>query len=111
MDDDLVRSIEFPSRDPNAPEVFYRVIAKNGNGPAVYVEDLLDKLHGDHGRIPLLLLWGAQDPWIRPQAADRIQRAFPAARRVDVQAGHCPHDEAPIQVNKAILDFMAEIHI
>lgn len=55
-------SIQYPAQNPNAPEVFYRVIAKNGNGPPVFIDDLLSTL-----KVPLLLLWGAKDPWIRPQ--------------------------------------------
>jgi hypothetical protein len=55
-------SIQYPAQNPNAPEVFYRVIAKNGNGPPVFMDDLLKTL-----KVPLLLLWGEKDPWIRPQ--------------------------------------------
>lgn len=53
VDDELVESIRFPAQDPNASEVFYRVIVRNGSGPEVYVDDLLEAL-----RVPLLLLWG-----------------------------------------------------
>ena len=42
--------------------MFYRVIAKNGNGPPVFMDDLLETL-----KVPLLLLWGDKDPWIRPR--------------------------------------------
>jgi pimeloyl-ACP methyl ester carboxylesterase len=100
VDKELVESILFPAQDKNAAEVFYRVIKKNGNGPAVYMDDLLESLS-----MPLLLLWGEKDPWIRPQAADRIQSLYPRAVRVSVDAGHCPHDEAPDAVNKAIMNF------
>ena len=55
-------SIQYPAQNPNAPEVFYRVIAKNGNGPPVFMDDLLQTL-----KVPLLLLWGDKDPWIRPR--------------------------------------------
>ena len=88
VDDELVESIRYPSLDPNAAEVFYRVITKNGSGPSVYVDDLLKNLE-----CPLLLCWGEYDPWIRPQAADKVQSLYPAAQRVSIDAGHCPHDE------------------
>ena len=39
VDQDLVESIIHPARNPNAPEVFYRVITKNGNGPAIYIDE------------------------------------------------------------------------
>ena len=67
MDDELVESIRYPAQGPTAPEVFYRVIKKNGSGPGVYIDDLLAVL-----KVPLLLLWGEQDPWIRPKAAGNV---------------------------------------
>eukprot|EP01035_Chromulina_nebulosa_P017103 gene17103-22617_t len=90
VDTELVESIQYPSLHPNAAEVFYRVISKNGNGPPVYIDDLLPQL-----KVPLLLLWGVEDPWIRPRSADLIQQLYKSAIRVDLDAGHCPHDEAP----------------
>ena len=127
------------------------MISENGDGPPVFVDDLLSTLS-----VPLLLLWGIKDPWIRPQAAERIQvrvfvhsfkcqvryqanmisqALFPAAIRVNVDAGHCPHDgkftlslhfesyllyllcmyvcvfvESPDAVNAAIASFMSLIH-
>jgi pimeloyl-ACP methyl ester carboxylesterase len=62
VDAELVDSIQYPAQNPNAPEVFFRVISRNGNGPPVFIDDLLMTL-----RVPLLLLWGDKDPWIRPQ--------------------------------------------
>ena len=101
VDEELVESIRYPSLDPNAAEVFYRVITKNGNGPSIFVDDLLEKME-----CPLLLCWGEYDPWIRPQAADKVQAIYPAAQRVSIDAGHCPHDEAPDAVNQAIRNFV-----
>lgn len=105
VDPELVESIRIPSLDANAAEVFYRVITKNGSGPQAYVDDLLKELD-----TPLLLAWGEEDPWIRPVAADKIQALYPESRRVSIDAGHCPHDEAPEAVNSAILEFMNEVH-
>jgi pimeloyl-ACP methyl ester carboxylesterase len=104
VDPELVESIRFPSLDPNAAEVFYRVITKNGNGPQVYVDDLLEQVEA-----PILLCWGEYDPWIRSEAADKIQKLKPDAIRVSIEAGHCPHDEAPEAVNTAIRNFMRQV--
>ena len=101
VDDLLVESIRYPAQDPNAAEVFYRIIKKSGNGPPVFIDDLLETL-----KVPLLLCWGTLDPWIRPAVADQIQALFPKASRVDIQGGHCPHDECPNEVNAAIANFM-----
>lgn len=104
VNDELVESIRLPAQHPNAAEVFYRIITQNGSGPDIFVDDLLAEL-----RVPLLLLWGMQDPWIRPGAADRIQQLYPAAKRVEVNGGHCPHDEAPEAVNEAIASFALSV--
>ena len=101
VDDELVESIRYPSLDPNAPEVFYRVITKGGQ-KTKYVDDLLANVE-----CPLLLCWGEEDPWIRPAAADKIQALYPKSQRASIDAGHCPHDENPEAVNKAIRDFIA----
>ena len=101
VDPELVRSIQYPSFHPNAAEVFYRVIAKNGNGPPALINDLLDNF-----KLPLMLLWGVNDPWIRPKAADMIQEIYPSATRVNLDAGHCPHDESPDDCNRAIENFL-----
>jgi pimeloyl-ACP methyl ester carboxylesterase len=57
---------------------------------------------------PLLLVWGIRDPWIN--AAGRraaFQRHAPAATtEVVLDAGHCPHDEVPDQVNGALLEWL-----
>ena len=42
-------------------------------------------------QVPLLLLWGELDPWITPASADKIQKLYPAAERIDIRGGHCPH--------------------
>ena len=65
---------------PHTTEVFYRVITKAGNGPQkVYIDDLLENLDS-----PLALVWGENDPWIRPEAADKIQQLKPSAIRVSI---------------------------
>jgi pimeloyl-ACP methyl ester carboxylesterase len=106
VDAELVDSIQFPAQHPNAPEVFYRVIAKNGNGPPKFIDDLLEGL----GSLPLLLLWGEQDPWIRPRAADAIQTLYPNAIRASVNGGHCPHDECPADVNREMKKFVDAVN-
>mmetsp|Transcript_29426 Transcript_29426/g.44901 ORF Transcript_29426/g.44901 Transcript_29426/m.44901 type:complete len:354 (+) Transcript_29426:42-1103(+) len=101
VDPELVESIRFPSLDENAAEVFYRIISRTANGQGVFIDDLLEKME-----CPLLLCWGEYDPWIRPAAADRVQALYRNSKRVNIQAGHCPHDEAPEAVNEAIREFM-----
>ena len=118
VDRDLVSSIHTPALDPDAPEVFFRVITRKGRGDQPLVDDLLKEL-----KTPLLLAWGREDPWIKPAAADKIEVLHAEfhgenvggsngprwVERVDIDAGHCPHDENPEAVNKAILEFAERV--
>lgn len=101
VDDALVEAILRPSRDPGAFGVFRTVFDIPRGQP-------LDELFAEL-RVPLLLLWGIRDPWIN--AAGRrasFQRHAPArTTEVVLDAGHCPHDEVPDQVNAALLDWLA----
>jgi len=63
---------------------------------------------------PLLVLWGADDPWT-PIAGSKIyQELVDDGRSVKFvsipNTGHCPHDERPSEVNSLILDWMAELN-
>ena len=105
VDDELIRSIRAPSFHPNAAEVFYRVITKTAGGKQPSIDELLAEL-----TCPLLLCWGEEDPWIRSVAADKMQALYPhKSKRVSINAGHCPHDEAPEAVNSAIRNFVQEV--
>lgn len=101
VDDALVEAIRRPSLDPGAFGVFRTVFDIPRGQP-------LDELFAQLA-CPLLLLWGIRDPWIN--AAGRraaFQRHAPAATsEVVLEAGHCPHDEVPDQVNGALLDWLA----
>merc|ERR1712224_832734 len=83
VDSTLVESIRFPSLDPNAAEVFYRVIKRTGSGPVTVTnDDLLEKTD-----CPILLCWGESDPWIVSATADKIQKLKPSCLRVSIDAG------------------------
>mmetsp|Transcript_1619 Transcript_1619/g.3894 ORF Transcript_1619/g.3894 Transcript_1619/m.3894 type:complete len:486 (+) Transcript_1619:191-1648(+) len=69
--------------------------------------DALDLLAAEG--LPVLLLYGDDDPWIVPFWAWR------SARRVEATgeyyslspAGHCPHHEAPEAFNRVLVDWLA----
>lgn len=100
VDEELVESIRRPSLDPGAFGVFRTVFDIPRGQP---LDQLFARLD-----CPLLLVWGIRDPWIN--AAGRraaFQRHAPAAtREVVLEAGHCPHDEVPDQVNAALLEWL-----
>ncbi len=103
VDEALVEAIRRPSLDPGAFGVFRTVFDIPRGQP-------LDELFAQLA-CPLLLLWGIRDPWIN--AAGRraaFQRHAPeATSEVVLDAGHCPHDEVPEQVNSALLAWLAEL--
>ena len=68
------------------------------------LDNLLSKLS-----CPLLLLWGDLDPWVGPAKAARIKEFYPKTSVVNLQAGHCPHDEVPELANKALLDWLSSL--
>ncbi|MCP9836597.1 alpha/beta fold hydrolase [Cyanobium sp. N.Huapi 1H5] len=101
VDDALVEAILRPSRDPGAFGVFRTVFDIPRGQP-------LDELFADLSA-PLLLLWGIRDPWINAVGRRAsFQRHAPArTTEVVLEAGHCPHDEVPDQVNLALLEWLA----
>ncbi|OAY78095.1 pheophytinase, chloroplastic [Ananas comosus] len=107
VDDYLVKSITTPTVDPNSGEVYYRLMTRFMSNQSKYTLDgLLSKLS-----CPLLLLWGDLDPWVGPAKAARIKEFYPNTTVVSLQAGHCPHDEVPELVNRALLDWLSSLEL
>ncbi|KAK3005138.1 hypothetical protein RJ639_017636 [Escallonia herrerae] len=105
VDDYLVESIIRPAADPNAGEVYYRLMTGFMMSPRKYTLDrVLSKLS-----CPLLLLWGDLDPWVGPAKANQIKGFYPYTSVVNLQAGHCPHDEVPELVNKALMEWLSTL--
>lgn len=101
VDEALVEAIRRPSLDPGAFGVFRTVFDIPRGQP---LDELFAQL-----TCPLLLLWGIRDPWINAVGRrSAFQRHAPAGTsEVVLEAGHCPHDEVPDQVNAALLDWIA----
>ena len=102
VDDYLIDSIRNPSLDIGAFNVFRSVF--NPSGPqGEPLDSLFHKLNS-----PLLLLWGSKDPWMNtPRKRDLYKKYTPEnTTEVILDAGHCPHDEIPDQVNNHILDWL-----
>ena len=105
VDDFLIESIRRPSLDRGAFGVFRTVFDIPRGQP-------LDELFAEL-QAPLLLLWGIRDPWINaPGRRSTFQRHAPAATtEVVLEAGHCPHDEVPDQVNEALLRWLSQLEV
>ncbi|BEV35527.1 alpha/beta fold hydrolase [Synechococcus sp. M16CYN] len=103
VDDWLVESIRRPSLDPGAFGVFRTVFDIPQGQP---LDELFAQLTA-----PLLLVWGIRDPWINaPGRRSTFQRYAPkSTTEVVLEAGHCPHDEVPDQVNAALQNWLAKL--
>jgi pimeloyl-ACP methyl ester carboxylesterase len=100
VDQELVDLLLRPSQQPGATESFRGFVNLFDDWLA---PQLLEQLHG-----PVRLLWGAQDPWEPVAEARRWQQAYPCIEELTVLegVGHCPHDEAPDQVNPILLNWL-----
>lgn len=100
--DQLVEDIYRPSCDPGAAKVFASVF-KSKRGEPVNV--LLQKLG-----CPLLMIWGEGDPWMNTRdRGAKFREYYPSLTEQYVQAGHCPHDEIPHQINRIMKDWILKI--
>lgn len=99
--DQLVEDIYRPACDPGAAQVFAAVF-KSPRGATN--DELLQQM-----TCPLLLLWGEGDPWMNARDRGKKFREFyPQLTEHYLQAGHCPHDEVPDQVNSLLRSWVLE---
>jgi pimeloyl-ACP methyl ester carboxylesterase len=97
--DQLVEDIYRPSCDEGAVKVFASVFS-TPQGEKVDV--LLQQLNS-----PLLMLWGEGDPWMKArERGAKFRQYYPHLTEYYLEAGHCPHDEVPQQVNALIRDWV-----
>ncbi len=97
--DQLIEDIYRPATDPEAPAAFAALFkAERGE----YVDTLLSEM-----TCPLLLIWGDADPWMDTYARGALfQKHYADIEEHHLNAGHCPHDDAPVEVNKLLRDWV-----
>jgi pimeloyl-ACP methyl ester carboxylesterase len=100
--EELVEAIYRPSCDRGAARVFASVFRAPKGEP---IDHLLGQL-----RHPLLLLWGEKDPWLGNAQARSAQfrQFYPRVQEVFLNAGHCPHDDVPDQVNQHLQSWVLQ---
>ena len=95
VSDRLVEDIDRPSCDKGARQVFAAVF-KSPQGKKIDI--LLNQMS-----CPLLMLWGEGDPWMNTrEKGAKFRQYYPQLTEYYLQAGHCPHDEIPEEINKLI---------
>lgn len=101
--DELVDILVGPAQDRGSAQVFYAVLKGMTNaefGPSV--KTTLSTL-----KIPILLIWGQQDRMVASTFADQFAKYNSHLQLLKLDnAGHCPHDECPEEVNRAVLDWI-----
>ena len=97
VDDALVELLFEPTRRNGAAEAF--------RGFINLFDDHLAPQLMQHLKVPVDLIWGEQDPWEPLPEAQRWAEQISCVQSISVisGAGHCPHDEAPDQVNPVLL--------
>ena len=99
--DELIEDIRRPSNDSGAAKVFASVF-KSPRGDTV--DALLNRM-----KAPLLIIWGEGDPWMNArQRSEKFRQHYPHLKEHFLQAGHCPHDEVPQQVNPLIQNWILQ---
>jgi len=102
IDEELIEILYQPSQRENSKEAFRGFINLFDDYLAT---DLFDKVN-----IPIQLIWGEKDPWESLNEAKDWKNRFRNIKRLDIikGAGHCPHDEEPIETNKLICEFLQD---
>ncbi len=102
--DELVEMLYRPSCDPGAHKVFASIVT---SPPGPSPVELLPKV--EH---PLLVIWGADDPWTPITGANIYEQARENGKNIKIvpiaDAGHCPHDEVPHLVNPQIIEWLGD---
>ena len=99
VDDQLVSILHSATQDPGARESFRGFINLFNDHLA---PELLERLN-----TPVCVIWGEADPW---EPVDQAQRwaTFNSVHQIKTLPGlgHCPHDEAPEQINPILINML-----
>ncbi len=100
--DELVQMLLTPAADVGAADVFL-AFTRYSQGPLP--EDLLANV-----TCPVLILWGKDDPWEPIDDGRRLLADFPCVEEFVVlaNAGHCPQDEVPDEVNALLKNWLGK---
>nr|WP_274381980.1 alpha/beta fold hydrolase [Myxacorys almedinensis] len=100
--DELIEILSMPAYDRNAARAL-RAMVRSPKATSYTARTILPKLE-----VPMLLFWGQQDRFVPPNLATYCVNLNPKLELVEVSdAGHCPHDERPEEVNHKILTWIA----
>jgi haloalkane dehalogenase len=107
VDDDLIEIFQRPAFDVGADYVFLdslrAVVTRRFGNPKHVLPQI---------QVPILLIWGKEDPAVPSFLADQFQRWNPQIMLVKLPGiGHCAHDELPLWVNTLISEWAASLEV
>lgn len=103
-DEDLVRRIVQATENPRALDAFTSIVLAPKS--RFTFNQMVDAVSASG--IPVCLAYGREDPWVVPLWGQRLKRACPRATYFELSpAGHCPHHEAPLAMNKVVMSWIA----
>ncbi len=102
IDDELIDILYQPTQRNGAVEAFRGFIN-------LFDDYLAPQLMAELNT-PVDLIWGEKDPWEPVLESERWVKTISCVRtlRVIDGAGHCPHDEAPNQVNQILQEIVQQ---
>jgi pimeloyl-ACP methyl ester carboxylesterase len=99
--DELIEILSMPAYDRDASKAF-RAMVNSPKATHYTARSILPTLE-----MPLLLFWGQKDRFVPPNLAAYCVKLNSKLELVQVDnAGHCPHDERPEEVNHKILTWI-----
>ena len=103
LDDELIDLLYQPTNRDGAAEAF--------RGFINLFDDHLAPQLMETMKVPVDLIWGAKDPWEPIEEAKKWAASITCIRSITTiqNAGHCPHDESPIDVNKTMVNLLKQI--
>lgn len=106
--DELIEILAAPTLDRGAANTFvslFQSMPKANFGPSARLT--LPQL-----QMPILLLWGKCDRMIMPKYGQQFAQYNPKITFKEIDnAGHCPHDEVPDQVNQLLWNWLCAQHL
>ena len=103
--DELVEVLSNPAYDRGSEQTLFRLSRSVRKASfARSVKDLLPQVS-----VAILLIWGLQDRMIPPKQARAIASLNSRLKLIELEAGHCPHDEHPEQFNSLLLNWLESL--
>jgi pimeloyl-ACP methyl ester carboxylesterase len=101
--DELIDIFLTPAREREASAAFVRIMqGMTSSNFSPNIRKLIPEM-----RLPMLLLWGAEDRMIPSGTAGILVELNPLLELVNLDAaGHCAHDEIPDIVNQIVRDWL-----